>query len=160
MVTFIWTGNICPGDIFSTSINTEITDLICQKIEINLKVGFDMKMTLVHHELNVSNISAVSDPIWTKLKSCLFGTICNRFQVSRWHLSMQHFSRGHICPYQSAISQLLLNQFWSNIEGRFLGPSLPDAICQGNVFPDNIFLVILPSSAQAPASQSPAGGMR
>ena len=34
------------------------------------KVGFDMKMimqTTPPHKLNVCNISAVTDPIWTKL---------------------------------------------------------------------------------------------
>ena len=43
--------------------------------EFNItKVGFDVKMTLHHHyhhrqhwELNIINISAVSDPILTKL---------------------------------------------------------------------------------------------
>ena len=39
--------------------------------QLNSKVGFDMKMTLHHHhhphKLNVSNISAVTDPISTKL---------------------------------------------------------------------------------------------
>ena len=36
--------------------------------QLNSKVGCDMKMTLVHpHKLNVSNISAVTDPISTKL---------------------------------------------------------------------------------------------
>ena len=38
----------------------------------------------------------------------------------------------------SATSQLLPNQFWPNFKGRFLGPSLPDAICQFNIFLDNI----------------------
>ena len=39
--------------------------------QLNSKVGCDTKMTLVHppppHQLNVSNISAVTDPILTKL---------------------------------------------------------------------------------------------
>ena len=38
--------------------------------QLNSKVGFDMKMTLHHHpphKLNVSNISAVTDPDLTKL---------------------------------------------------------------------------------------------
>ena len=76
-------------------------------------------------------VSAVIDTIWTKLETDLFGTIFNRCQVSREHLSMQHLSWRHMSI--SAISQ-----FWPNFEGRFLGPSLPDAICQGNIFPDNI----------------------
>ena len=43
--------------------------------QLNLtKVGLDMKMTLfttTHHKLNVSNISAVPDPILTKVLICL-----------------------------------------------------------------------------------------
>ena len=38
--------------------------------QLNSKVECDMKMTLIHHhshKLNVSNISAVTDPISTKL---------------------------------------------------------------------------------------------
>ena len=43
--------------------------------QFNSKVGFDMKMTLIHQppttthqELNVGNISAVMDPILSKLE--------------------------------------------------------------------------------------------
>ena len=49
-----------------------------------------------------------------------------------WHLSI------------SGISQLILTRFWPNIKGRFLGPSLTDSkchgdICTGNICPDNFF---------------------
>ena len=70
-------------------------------------------------ELNVSNVSPVTDPILTKLKSYLSETIINRCQVSRGHLSMHNLSWGHIMSI-SAISQLLL---------------FPDQICPGDICP-------------------------
>ena len=45
--------------------------------------------------------------------------------LSRQHLSVQSLSRKHL-PIL-AISQLLLNHFGPNINGRFEGPYLPDA---------------------------------
>ena len=45
----------------------------------------------------------------------------NRFQVSKWHLSRQHFFMWHLSI--SGIYQLLLIWFWPDFESRFLGPS-------------------------------------
>ena len=40
---------------------------IVSQPQLNSEVGFDMKMTLNHHQkLNISNISAVSGPILTQ----------------------------------------------------------------------------------------------
>ena len=36
------------------------------------------------------------------------------------------------------ISQLLLARFWPNFKGRFLGPSLTDVNCHGDICPGNI----------------------
>ena len=36
------------------------------------------------------------------------------------------------------ISQLLLTQFWPNFKGGFLGPSLADSNCHGDICPGNI----------------------
>ena len=47
------------------------------------------------------------------------------------YLSWQHLSI-------SGISQLLLTQFWPNFKGRFLGQSLIDANCYGDIYPGNI----------------------
>ena len=80
------------------------------------------------HKLNVRIISAVTDLIWTKLQSKLSGSIFNRCQLSQWHSSRQHLSWGHLSI--SAITQLILNQVWQNFKGKFLGPSLLDAIHQ------------------------------
>ena len=48
------------------------------------------------------------------------------------HLSWQHLSI-------SGIYQLLLTRFWPNFKGRFLGQSITDAKCHGDIFPGNIF---------------------
>ena len=51
--------------------------------------------------------------------------------MSRQHLSWQHLSI-------LGISQLLLTRFWPNFEGGFLGPSLTDANCHGDICQSNI----------------------
>ena len=62
-------GRVVPraGQILTCFIVTTPT-----QPQLNSKVGFDMKMTLDDHtplhKLNVINISAVPDPILTKLK--------------------------------------------------------------------------------------------
>ena len=91
-----------------------------------MKMTLDHQPPTHHQELDVSNISGVTYRIWTKLKSYLFGTILNRCQVSQGHLSFGHMSI-------SAISLLLLNKFLPNFECRFLGPTLLNAIPQGNI---------------------------
>ena len=60
----------------------------------------------------------------------------NRFQLSGWHLSMQHLPSHHLSI--SGISQLLLTRFWWNFKDRFLGtsrtyPNYHGDICQGNI---------------------------
>ena len=125
-----------------------------------------MKMTLVHpptHPTPTSRNSMSSTcqllltRFGTHLKVNLFGTIFNRLAFRHitpfrkiwvewknereWHTLGLFNIRCHVLPGHlsiSAISQLLLNQFWPNFEGRFLGSSLLDAICQDNFFPDNI----------------------
>ena len=57
-----------------------------------------------------------------------------------WHFPSQHLSPRHLSI--SGIYQLLLTQFWPNFKSRFLGQSLTDANCQGdiclgNISPDN-----------------------
>ena len=77
---------------------------------------------------HISNISAVTNPFWTKLKSYLLGRSWTdvKYYGDIWPCNI---CPGDICPYQQ---YLLLNQFWPNFEGRFLGPFLREAICQGN----------------------------
>ena len=60
--------------------------------------------------------------------------------------------QGYICPNFSisGISQLLLPWFWQNFKSRFLGPSLTDAnchgdlctgkICPGDIYPNQEYL--------------------
>ena len=62
--------------------------------------------------------------------------ILNRFQQSHWHFSRQHLFWWHL--YISGISQLLLTLFWPNFKAMFLGSSLKDANCHGDICPGNI----------------------
>merc|ERR1711942_285933 len=71
--------------------------------------------TFVH----ISNISAVTGPIWIKLYTKGPGNIYNRLQLPPRHLFRKHLSWGHLSI--SAISQLLLAQFGSNFKQRVLG---------------------------------------
>ena len=65
------------------------------------------------------------------------GTLFNRFQLSKRHLSRQDLSLQHLSI--SGIFQLLLPQFWANIKCRFLEPSSTDANCHGDICPTNIY---------------------
>ena len=64
------------------------------------------------------------------------GTILNGCHQLQWHLSRQHLTRQNLSLL--AISQLLLNQFEPTINSSFQRPSLPDAICQGDICQGNI----------------------
>ena len=55
----------------------------------------------------------------------------------QWHMSRQHLSWLNFCIY--GLSQLLLTWFWPNFKGRFLGQSLTDANCCGDICPGNNF---------------------
>ena len=70
----------------------------------------------------ISNISAVTGPIWTKFKTKGPGNIYNRLQLSPRHLSWGHLSI-------SAISQLLLARFGSDFKQRVLGTYTTDYNC-------------------------------
>ena len=62
------------------------------------------------------------------------GTILKGCHQIQWQLSRQHLTRQHLSIL--AISQL--NQFGPNINSGFHGPSLPDAVCQGDICPRKI----------------------
>ena len=51
----------------------------------------------------------------------------------QWHMSRQHLSWLNFSI--SGSSQLLLTWFWPNFKGRFLGQSLTDANCCGDICP-------------------------
>ena len=87
-------------------------------------VGFDTKMTLHHHhtpppihrELNVSNISAVTDPIFTKLSKWVSGINNNNNCQHQQHQQKQQ-------QQQQNISQLWLTKCCLNFKFR-LGPTV------------------------------------
>ena len=60
--------------------------------------------------------------------------------MSLWHLFGQYSSWGHFSIL--AIPPLLLNQFWPNFKGRFLGQSLTDANCQGDIYVQAKFVLV------------------
>ena len=91
--------------------------------------------------VNISNTSAVTELILTKLQSLLSVTIFNRCQLQQWHLSRQYLTWRLMSI--SAISQLLLNQFWQNFRFKFSWAffdrcHITDDICTMNLCPDNI----------------------
>ena len=55
---------------------------------------------------------------------------------TQWNLYRQHSSWLHLSI--SGISQLLPTQFWPIFKGRFLGPTLTDANCCGDICHVNI----------------------
>ena len=88
-----------------------------------------------------AHILVVIGLILTKLQRKVSGTLFPRCKLSRWHLPWQHLSWRHLSI--SEISQLLLARFLPNFKSRFLGPSLTDVNCHGDIFqgkicPDNI----------------------
>ena len=54
----------------------------------------------------------------------------------QWHLSRPHLSWLHLSL--SGIFQLVLTKFRPNFKGRFLGQSLTDVNCCGDIYPGNI----------------------
>ena len=83
--------------------------------------------------VNISNISAITGPIWIKLCP---GNKYNRLQLSPRHFSRQHLSWGHLSI--SAMLQLLLALFGSNFKQRVLGIHTTDHNCHHDICPSNI----------------------
>ena len=117
-----------------------IPQLLLTRFWQNFKVSFQdhhqqmptitMKFVQVTFDLrtyvNISDTSAVTELILTKLQSLLSVTIFNRCQLQQWHLSRQYLTWRLMSI--SAIFQLLLNQFWQNFRFKFLELSLTDVI--------------------------------
>ena len=131
----IRSGNICPGDICSYQEYLWYWPNFDQTLNLGswehlkeiptVTVTFDKATFVLATFVHIRNISAVIDPILTKLWRRVPGTIFNRCQFSRGHLFRQHLSSQHLSRKHlscSGISHLLLTQFWLN----FLEPILAD----------------------------------
>ena len=53
--------------------------------------------------------------------------------------SLHENDSAHHLHTMSRLSQLLLNQFWPNINNWYQGSTFPDTVCQGDICPVNIF---------------------
>ena len=76
------------------------------------KVGFDTKMTLHtthHHKLNVSNISAVIDPIWPNFKGRFLGSTTTTIPSSTTTKKQQYLSY-----HWPNLDDILKLSFWIN----------------------------------------------
>ena len=102
-------------------------------------------MTLHHpppaHKLNVSNISAITDPIWFgwNFKDSFLGT--SRID----YYCLVDICPGNICPGDICTYQEYLSCYWRDVDrtlnvGLFLTEANHnDDICPGNVCPGNIY---------------------
>ena len=79
------------------------------------------------------NLNIVTTP--TQLQRNLNTTIVGGW-TWKWLCKPHHHPPTHTNSI-SAISQLLLAQFWSNFKGRFLGPSWTDSNCHVDICPGN-----------------------
>ena len=119
-------------------------------------MGFSLRLK-GHDDICPGNICPLNICPYQKYLSCYWpdfdqtfnGTILNRFQLllkkNVWkfvHATFVLVTFVHISNI-SAISQLLLVQFWPNFKCRFLGPlwtysNCHNDICPGNICPCNI----------------------
>ena len=124
MATFVHISNISAvTDQILTKLQSQLSGTIFNYYLFALDNLRQLIWTFVHATfvlstfVHISNISAVTDLILTKLQSQLSGTIFNRCHLSQWHLSRQHLSWRHLSI--SGIYQLLMTKFWRNFLSKF-----------------------------------------
>ena len=95
-------------------------------VEVEVELGF-VHQSFLNSPKEKTIVNTLTQPFQTSPK----------FEVYT-KMTLHHHPHTHHKNSISAISQLLLGWFWPKFKRRFLGPSLTDANCHGDICPCSI----------------------